>query len=177
MSGHFESEDGLMHKIGDKVVYASYGVMEIVDIRDEIVMDGSHRYYILEAPSSRSGSQTFVPVENETLVSKMRPLLSKESVLEIISEIDSVIPADWTNDNRARSEKFKAIIESGDHIKMIAMIKLIENTGKQREEEGKKNYLVDEDAKAKAQRLIYSEFAAVLGIDEADVPEFIRKNK
>ncbi len=167
----------MMHKIGDKVVYSSYGVMEIVDIRDESVLNSTQRYYILRANSSRSESQTFVPVDNEKLVSKMRPLISKVRILEIIKKIDSIPEAEWINDNRARSESFKATIESGDHEKMIAMIKLITKTGERRMQEGKKNYLADENAMQKAEKLLYSEFATVLGIDDSELAEFIESHK
>ncbi len=166
-----------MHKIGDKVVYSSYGVMEIVDIREESVLNSLQRYYILETPGSRALSQTFIPVDNEKLTSKMRPLLSEERVLEIIHSIDSIPEAEWISDNRARSESFKSVVESGDHVKMIAMIKLVSKTGRRREEEGKKNYLADENAMQKAQKLLYSEFSTVLGIPESEIAEFIEKEK
>ncbi len=166
-----------MRKIGDKVVYSSYGVMEIVDIREEIVLDNSQKYYILEAPDTQPGSQTFIPVNNDKLVSKMRSLLTKDEVYEMVRSIDSIPTADWIADNRARSEWFKSIIEEGDRIKMISMIKLITKTAERRAEEGKKNYLADENAMHKAQKLLYSEIASVMGISEDEVPEFIKNNK
>ncbi len=163
-----------MFNIGDKIVYASYGVMEVVDIREESFLDNSQKYYILESPGARSGSQTFVPVENEKLVSKMRPLILREELEKILSDFDSIPEADWISDNRARSENFKNVIESGDHVKMISMMKLVYATGKRREAEGKKNYLADQNAMQKAHKLLSSEFSTVLGIEESEASALIK---
>ena len=170
-----------MHNVGEKVVYSSNGVMEIVDIREELVLDAPKKYYVLCAygaqSASQTASQTFVPVDNEKLVSKMRPLLTREEVMEIIGSLDSIPAAEWIRDNRARSESFKVTIEEGDRVKMISMIKLINKTAERRAEEGKKNYLADENAMQRAEKLLYSEFATVLGIDESDIPDFIEKHR
>lgn len=166
-----------MHKIGERVVYGSFGVMEIVDVREEKVLDFIRKYYVLEPISGGNGSQTFVPVENEKLVANMRPLLTKEEVLEFIRSMDSLPMAEWIQDNRARSERFKATIESGDRAGMISMIKLVKATGVRRAAEGKKNYLADENAMHKAEKLLFSEIAAVMGISEEDVIDFIKNNE
>ena len=166
-----------MHKIGEKVVYGSFGVMEIVDKRIEKVIDISREYYILESVGGGGGSQTFVPVDNEKLVANMRPLLTKEEVIEFVRSLDSVQPAEWISDNRARSERFKSLIESGDRAGMVSMIKLVRLTGIRRAEEGKKNYLVDENAMNKAEKLLNSEIATVMGISLEEVPDFIKNNK
>jgi len=166
-----------MRKIGDKVVYSSYGVMEIVDIREETVLSSKNKYYILESVDSFGGSQTFVPVENEQLVAKMRPLIEREALIELIRSLDDIPEAKWIPENRARAESFRQTIESGDHIRIISMIKLIKKTGERRVLEGKKNYLADENAMNKAKKLLYSEFATVLSIDESEVPDFIERER
>ena len=42
---------------------------------------------------------------------------------------------------------------------------------------GKKNYLADEGAMVKAEKLLYSELATVFGIDESEVTDFVEKNR
>lgn len=165
-----------MHKIGEKVVYGSHGVMEIVDIKEESVGDVLRKYYVLRELDSVYMSQTYVPVDNEKLVCAMRPLLTKKEIMTIISKISTLEGIEWQRDNRLRSEKFRSIIESGDREGMLALIKTVYENGMKRNEEGKKNYLTDESFMRKAERLVFSEFAAVLGIKAAEVPEFIEKN-
>ena len=166
-----------MHKIGDKVVYGSNGVMTVTDIRDETILDVSRKYYVLQSYNVKSASLTYVPTDNEELVAQMRPLLSRDEILSIIHSIDDFPETEWVQNNRMRSEKFKSIMESGDRTKIIAMIGAIYRSGLKRLEEGKKNYLSDENLMHKAEKLLYSEFALVLGISEEEVPDFIAKEK
>ena len=161
--------------VGDNVVYGSNGVMTIVDIRDETVGDVARKYYVLRAAGAHSDSLTFVPVDNESLVSMMRPLLTKKEILDILHSQDDAAGLEWVKDNRARSERFKKIIDSGDRAKIIAMIRSIYKTGLRRSEEGKKNYLSDENTMHRAEKLIASEFSIVLGIPEEEVPECLAR--
>jgi RNA polymerase-interacting CarD/CdnL/TRCF family regulator len=166
-----------MYKIGDKVVYSSFGVMEIVDIRTEKVAAVSREYYILESICGLGCSQTFVPKDNDQLVSNMHPILTKSEMLDFIRKMESIPPLDWIADNRARSDRFKSLIESVDREAMISMIKLVRATAVRRAAEGKKNYLADENAMNKAQRLISSEISTVFEISEDEVASFVESNK
>ena len=165
-----------MHKIGERVIYGANGVMQIVDIREEMIADTKKTYYVLVSPNSSADAHTFVPVDNERLVSSMRPLLTKEEAMDMIHRIKSIPEAEWQSDNRSRSESFRAIIESGDREGMIAVIKAVYENGLKRQEEGKKNFLADESLMKKAERVLYSELALVLEIPEDEVSDFISKN-
>ena len=165
-----------MHGIGERVIYGANGVMEIVDIREETVADVSRKYYVLRDLNSASDSQIFVPVDNKKLVSSMRPLLTKEEAMDMIRRIKTIPEAEWKSDNRIRSEKFREVIESGDRDGMIAIIKAVYENGLKRQEEGKKNYLADENIMKKAEKVIYSELSMVLGIPENEVANFITEN-
>ena len=165
-----------MHTRGDKIIYGGNGVMEIVDVRDEIIGDVSKKYYVLRDLKSASVSQTFVPVDNDKLVASMRPLLTKKEAMEMISRIKSIPEAEWKKDNRIRSENFRHIIESGDREGMISVIKAVYENGVKRHGEGKKNYLADENIMRKAEKVIYSELSIVLGIPENEVANFISEN-
>ncbi len=163
-----------MHKIGENVVYGGNGVMTVVDIREERFGDDLRSYYVLREVGSRSESLTFVPTDNEALVAQMRRLLTKEEVFEVIRGSKDAPDCEWAKDSRSRTECFRRIMESGDRGKIISMIRTIYNAGLRREDEGKKNFLSDENAMHKAEKLIYSEFSLILGIPEAEVPEFIK---
>ena len=163
-----------MHNIGEKIVYSGAGVMTVVDIREEAIAGEKRKYYVLRADGAPSSSLTFVPVDNEKLTSQMRRLLSREEIEAIIDEARSRPDEEWIADNRQRSERFKHIIESGDRAGMISMIGAIYKNGEAREAEGKKNFLADENAMKRAERLLYSEFSAVLGIPESEVVEYIK---
>ena len=166
-----------MYGIGDKVVYGAFGVMEIVDITEQTIGDTPRQYYVMKEYSSQSPSLTYVPLENEMLVAQMQPLLSKDEIPAVIRKAKQMAPLEWIEDNRARSESYKKILSSADRATLIAMIETVYRTGIRREEEGKKNYIADENIMKKAQKIINEEFSIVLGIPEDDVVEFIKNIK
>ena len=73
-----------MYGIGDKVVYGALGVMEIVDISNQTIGDVTREYYVMKEYSSLSSSLTYVPLANEELVAQMKPLLTKEEIIDVI---------------------------------------------------------------------------------------------
>ena len=165
-----------MHCVGDKIVYGSNGIMEIVDIREESIGDVARRYYVLSDLRVNVSSQTYVPIDNERLVGTMRPLLTKEEIMDIISRIRTIPEAEWNDDNRVRTELFREVIESADTEGMIAIIKAINANAIKRHEQGKKNFLADENLMRKAEKMIFAEFSEVLGIPENEVSGFIEKH-
>ena len=164
-----------MLKIGDKIMYGAGGVMTIVDIREESVLDVSRSYYVLRPTLTKSESLTFVPTDNEKLVSAMRPLLSKEEIMELIHYSKTAEPCQWVNENRARQDRFKKIMESGDRKQIISMIRAIDESAIRREAEGKKIFLSDENARAKALKLLHSEISVVFDMPEEEVKVFVNK--
>ena len=162
-----------MHKIGDRVLYGASGVMTIVDVCEQTFGNTSREYYVLSPTLARSQSLTYVPTDNEQLTSAMLPLLTRDEIDALLSEAKEISPIEWISASRPRSDAFKRIIESGDRLKMISMIRAIDENAKLREAEGKKNFISDENAKQKAMKLLYSEFSVVLGITEEEVATFI----
>ena len=165
-----------MHCVGDKIVYGSNGIVEIVDIREESIGDAQRKYYVLKDLRSNFSSQTFVPMDNEKLVGTMRPLLTRDEIMDIISRIKIIPEAVWNDNNRLRTEKFRSVIESGDTEGIIAVIKAIYASGIKRQAEGKKNYLADENLMRKGEKMLYEEFSMVLDIPENEVRDFIAEH-
>lgn len=162
-----------MYKIGDKIMYGAGGVMTIVDIREEAFGDVARSYYILRPTLARTESFTYVPMDNDALVGAMRPLLTRDEIMSLLHSAKDLPDIDWINENRARQEYFKRLMESGDRGRLIAMIRAIDESGMRREAEGKKNFLADENARAKAEKLLLSEFSVVLGISEDEARAFV----
>lgn len=158
-----------MLKIGEKIIYPSVGVMTLVDIREEKIDGETRKYFVLREDGAPSSSLTFVPCDNERLVSQMRPLLTRDEALLVLEEARSAEVEEWIEDSRQRSEEFKRILESGDRLKMLLMIRSIYKNGEERGKEGKKNYLADESVLKRAEKLVYSEISAVLGMTESEI--------
>lgn len=162
-----------MYEIGDKVLYSTLGVMEIVDIADQTIGDVTKKYYVLKEYASLSSSLTYIPADNEQLLAGIKPLLTKDEVIDVIKAAKMAPPLEWIEDNRARSEYYKKILASLDRVKIMVMISTVIETGKRREAEGKKNYIADETSMKKGEKLITTEFSLVIGIPESEVKDFI----
>ena len=162
-----------MYGIGDKVVYGAFGVMEIVDITEQTLGDVTRKYYVMKEFSSPSNSLTYVPLDNELLTVQLKPLLTRDEIDEVIREAKNTPPMEWIEDNRARSEYYKKLLSTSDRLKLLRMIDTVKRTGVRRESEGKKNYIADENSMHRAEKLIATEFALVLGIPESEVKTYI----
>lgn len=165
-----------MYSVGDKILYGASGVMSISDIREECIGDTARRYYVLSSATASSASQTFVPVDNADLVALMRPLLTRDEASSVLSAVSTAPDCAWHADNRKRAEIFKKILESGDRVAILAMIRTVNKAGKLREAEGKKNFLSDDTVAKRAEKLVASELSIVLGISEDAAMELVKKS-
>ena len=157
-------------KVGDVLMYGSVGLVEIIDCRRERALGDNREYYILKEIGSPSDSKIFVPKDSERLVGNMRRLISADKARELLSGKE-LVAVEWTKDNRARSERFRKIIESGDRVLLLSLISAINKARLERIKEGKKGFILDENTIEKAIRLITAEFSYVLSTP----PEKIRQ--
>ena len=164
-----------MYAIGDRVLYSTFGVAEIVDVTEQTFMDEAKKYYVLKEYASVSTSLTYVPVDSEALLSNMRPLLTKDEIISAVKNAKSSTLLEWIEDNKARAEYYKKVLATFDRVNIMRLIATVRKTGERREADGKKNYIADETVMKKAEKLIKTEFALVLGIDEGEVADFIEK--
>ena len=165
-----------MHKIGENVVYGSVGVMTVVDRREEAFLGGKKEYYLLSEYGRDGSSVTYVPCDNEKLVSLMRDVLTANEARTAISEAATRADIEWRPDNRSRTDTFKTILESGDRAAILVMIRSVHNAGLRRAAIGKKNFLTDEYFMKKAEKLISAEFSLSLGISEGEVRDIIERD-
>ena len=162
-----------MYAVGDKLLYGTLGIIEICEITDQTVGDVTKKYYVLKEYGSIMSSYTYVPCDNEQLTSQMRPLLTRKEAEHLISIKDKVEPLEWDDDPRRRADHYKSIVASGDREGMIAMIKSIQLMGKKRVDDGKKNYIADENSMKRVYKLLMTELSIALGIPDDQLPVLI----
>ena len=166
-----------MYAIGERVLYGTLGVVEIVDIVEQVVGDEAKKYYVLKEYASPLSSLTYLPLDNEQLMANLKPLLTREEIEDAIKAAKDAPPLEWIEDNRARADYYKKVLAELDRTKMLVMIDTVVATGKKREKQGKRNFIADENSMRKAEKLLTTEFSLVLGISESEVPAFIKKCK
>ena len=160
-----------MFNINDVIVYGSNGVCKIEGIENKELMGTRKQYFVLK-PIKSNASTYFVPTENNRLLAKMKSLLSKEEINELI---DSMVKekANWIANESERKEKYRSIISDGNRLELIKMIKSIFIQKKEREANGKRLHASDERFFRDAERLLYGEFEYVLNLSEDQLMTYI----
>lgn len=160
---------------GEYVVYGTNGICLIEDIRlMRFALDTKKSDYYILRPVGNDTSTIYVPMNNEKLVGRMRPIMTKD-------EIDSLLlgmrdkEIEWESDRRARGELFHEILIKGVTQKLLLMIRCIYMKKRALIPLGKRLPTTDENILKSAEKLVEEEFAYALGISAADVGKYIRK--
>lgn len=163
-----------MLSIGSFVIYGSNGICKITDLRKEKLCGTKKEYYVL-CPIENTGSMIFVPADNEELLNKMKSILNKDEIIDLIKNIGSD-DIKWINDNKKRIETFNEILDKGDRCELLKLIKCIYLKKKEMSKENKKLWLADENALKRAEKIINAEFSLVMEISASEVPRFIEQH-
>lgn len=160
-----------MFKINDYVVYNLMGVYKIVDIRKERdINDNEIEYYVLQPTYDNTNMTIKIPVSNSNIL--MREVMTKEDVLSLIAEMPEKETV-WIDDNRERSERFKAALRTGDSDKWVKLIKTLYLEKQEKSSNGKKLMKADEKIMKTAEKNLYEEFALALNISPDEVLSYI----
>lgn len=162
-----------MFEKGSFVVYGANGVCTVSDRRTEKQCGADREYYVL-TPLGNKDASIFVPTDNETLVAKMRNLLSRDEITELVLSLrESTV--EWERDNKKRNEYGNAVLARGDRGEMLSLVRSIYIRKKELSAVGKHLPGSDDGLLKKAEKLINEEFAVALGISSDEVPDFIKK--
>lgn len=158
---------------GHIFVYGGSGVCRVEDICIRDYGVGKKEYYILQ-PVYDMRSSLSIPVDSPAFESRARELLSKDEVLNIIDTLPNT-DAEWIRDDKERVEVFKNLLEGGVRKDIATLIRTLYLHKKELAEKGKKLRSSDEAIMQRAERLLYGEFAWVLGIDPKEVVSYIKE--
>ena len=162
-----------MFKIGEVVSYSATGVCEIVDIRKEKLTDTMMQYYILK-PIYQNASTVYVPVDNETLVSRMKYLLSKSQTQELIESF-KFTDIEWIENDSERIGFWREILRSGDRKKIASLICTIHIRADYLATLGKQLRLIDAQILRDAKNVLHGEIATVFEIPLEEVETLINE--
>lgn len=162
-----------MFKKGDTILYTATGICTIDEICEKDIGGVKKQYYVL-TPVSQKNSKVFVPVDNEKLTSKMRRVLTKEEICDIIQS-SAKEPEIWIEDDNKRRETFSSIVSSGDRKELLIMTRSLYKHQQQLLSTGRKFHISDSKIFKEAERLISDEISWTLGIEPEEVIPFIEK--
>lgn len=160
---------------GQLLVYGTNGICTVDSVELMSFSAGMPKemYYVLRQHRNQENT-FFVPLKNEKLTSKMREIMQKEDIEDILMGL-SHDDVKWLEDRRERAEYLKEILHDGVSQKLLSMIILIYNQKRKLEKEGKKLPVTEAGILKSAEKLVEEEFGWVLGMEPEEVPKFIRK--
>ena len=157
-------------KIGEHVHYGAHGVCRVCG-QEKKNFGGKEELYFTLRPTGSENILLYLPANAEPEKVRLRRLLSKEQILQLIREAQEH-PAHWISDNKVRRETFSKILRGGDTMELIDMLR---NIYIHREElpQGKQLPMSDQEMMTAAQRQLHSEMSYVLELDEKQVLPFV----
>lgn len=142
-----------MYKINDYLVYGK-DVCKVYEINEKRFNNTD--YYLLK-PIKDSSLKIEVPITSN----KIRPVIAKEELTEIIKKIPSIKPIE-ANDKFIENE-YKRLLSTPTHENLIRIIKTTYLRNKERLENNKKVAEKDKNYFELAEKYLYNEFSIILG--------------
>ena len=162
-----------MFTIGDTVHYGMDGVCQITGIVERKIGGEYRRFYELH-PYFRKSTVVFLPVDNDRLLSRVRPVMNEEQVMRSIyglNDFESI----WLDSDTDRKEAFQAIIRQGDNQQLLSLVKTLYERKQEMQKGGRMLRSADSAILKDAERLVNEEYAYVLGMEPGEIPAFIQK--
>lgn len=160
-------------EIGSVLVYGSRGVCKVEGIKKECFVSQEREYYLLR-PMDDVKSLIYIPVDSDRLDKQVRRVLTPGEIDHLISIMpDKAVP--WIENNRARAEAFKLVMDSGNREQMVQSIKTLYLHRQELAAVGKRLNVADEAVLGRMEKLLYDEFALVLNIRVDEVLPFIQE--
>ena len=161
-----------MYQIGDQVVYGMHGVCRVVEEEKRVIDRKAVTYLVLE-PLVQNGSRFLVPTHNAAAMAKIRNMLTKEELDEMLQS--EVVRVDgWIRDENQRKQTYRELIGSGDRERLISMICTLYRHKAEQTAAGRKVHLCDDNFLRDAEKLLISEVSVVMDMDMDTAKKFIR---
>ena len=161
-----------MFQIGDQVTYGIHGVRNVIN-EEKRVIDKKHVTYLVLEPVGQTGSRYLVPTHNEAAMGKLRKLLTKQEVEQMLSSFENS-GNPWISDENQRKQIYRVLIGSGERSALIAMVSSLYRHKAAQKAAGKKFHLCDENFLRDAEKLLCSEISVVMGISPEDARPYLK---
>jgi CarD family transcriptional regulator len=153
-------EDGVVFKVGQRVIYPNHGVavVEQIDMRD---IDGrKDEFYLLRLHFNNS--LVMVPTRNADEIGLRRPIANAQcqELLSLLAQDFSTPPSEWKN----RFREFSDRMRSGDLFSVAEVLKTLTYLNQLKPLSFREKRMLD-----RARYLVISELAIVCGQSEASM--------
>ena len=159
-----------MYQISQLVVYGSHGVCRIVDTEERVIDRKTVSYFVLE-PLAQPGTNYLIPSQSPTALAKIRPLLEKEQMLEILQT--TVNRQDWLPDDNRRKQLYRQILSAGDVTALLGMLRTLQTYKEHQQSIGKRLHICDDNFMRDAYKLLSGEICVLLHISESEARVYL----
>ncbi len=123
-------------KKGQLLVYGVRGVCRVEDVRREALGTEEKEYCILR-PLDDPKATIYLPTDSDRIEKNIKRVITAEEIDRLIRSIPTEDDK-WIDDNKRRSELFKRILDDGDRLNLVRLIKSIHIHRDEIEKSGKK---------------------------------------
>jgi len=162
-----------MFQPGELVVYGSTGVCRVEEVtRPNLSGTDRERLYYRLKPLQQDGV-IYTPVENNGKV-PIRPVITAEEAEALIDLIPTLRAEAYHGATlQALAQHYQNAVRSHDCKDLLELVRSIYTKRRQAESQNRHLGMVDERFMKQAERLLYGEFSAALGIPENAVEAYI----
>lgn len=159
-----------MFNIGEIVVHPGMGVCKIENITDiALGKEPKKKFYVLCPVYENDKTKVYVPTNGKI---SLRYPLSEESIGEVLELVKTTEDL-WVENDIQRKTDFQNILRSGNHIKIIKIIKELHEKNEEKKLSGKKLHIADEKILKEAEKHIHGELAYSMQINPDEVAPYI----
>lgn len=161
-----------MYQTGDRVVYGMHGVCVVADTEERTVDGRQVRYLVLE-PMGQPGSRYLLPSHNAAAMAKLRPVLTREALEELLGSKE-IREAQWIPDENRRKQSYRNLVGSVDCVELLQMVCALYRYRREQTGAGRKLHMCDENFLRDAEKLLASEIAITLELPTGEARDYLR---
>lgn len=161
-----------MYKTGELLLYACHGVCRFLGTEEQVIHQKQVSYCVLE-PLEQTGTKFYVPMANAAAMGKIRRLLSREELEQLLHN-EQLCGESWIADENQRKQTYKSVISSGDRSALISMVHALYRHRESQRLLGRRLHSCDDQFLHDAQKMLDTEFSVVLNIPQEQVGSYVR---
>ena len=162
-----------MYQTGEWVVYGIHGVCRVVGTEKQLVNRKRTQYLVLE-PLTQTESRFYLPTENPTAMSKLKPVLTKAQMLDLFAS-EQVRQDAWIEEENLRKQYYRELIGSGERVMLMKMVHSLYRYKSEQIAAGRKFHQADENFLRDAEKLLSSEVSLVMGLSTEEARNYLRE--
>lgn len=161
-----------MYQSGEYVLYGIHGVCRVVGTEKQLINRKRTEFLVLE-PLAQNESRFYLPTQNPTAMGKLKSVLSREEMLELLSS-EQIREDCWIREENQRKQYYRDLISSGDRTALLQMVSSLYRYKDEQMAAGRKFHQCDDNFLRDAEKLLSSEISLVMDFSPEEARDYLR---